>query len=124
MKNKVFSFINIIGLSFSVAFCLLLFFYIRHEQSYDSFHAGKDQLFRLEMTNIFNFENKQPDKKFFSFLTKNDDISYSIELPLVVAKDIQDAFRHLEWREARRRFVEIAEKYDLDEYGLPRRGTW
>jgi hypothetical protein len=25
---------------------------------------------------------------------------------------------------ARRRFAEIAEKYDLDEYGLPRRGTW
>ena len=39
-------------------------------------------------------------------------------------KDIQDAFRHLEWREARRRFAEIAEKYDLDAYGLPRRGTW
>jgi hypothetical protein len=39
-------------------------------------------------------------------------------------KDIQDAFRHLEWREARRRFAEITEKYDLDEYGLPRRGTW
>ena len=32
-------------------------------------------------------------------------------------KDIQDAFRHLEWREARRRLAEIAEKYDLDEYG-------
>jgi hypothetical protein len=39
-------------------------------------------------------------------------------------KDIQDAFRHLQWREARRRLAEIAEKYDLDEYGLPRRGTW
>jgi hypothetical protein len=25
---------------------------------------------------------------------------------------------------ARRRFAEITEKYDLDEYGLPRRGTW
>jgi hypothetical protein len=33
-------------------------------------------------------------------------------------KDIRDAFRHLEWREARRRFAEIAEKYDLDEYGF------
>src|SRR5467141_3990058 len=39
-------------------------------------------------------------------------------------KDIQDAFRHLEWREARRRFAEIAEKYDLDEHGLPLRGTY
>ena len=39
-------------------------------------------------------------------------------------QDIQDAFRHLQWREARRRLSEIAEKYDLDEYGLPRRGTW
>ena len=39
-------------------------------------------------------------------------------------QDIQDALRHLHWREARRRLTEIAEKYDLDEYGLPRRGTW
>jgi hypothetical protein len=39
-------------------------------------------------------------------------------------QDIQDALRHLQWREARRRLAEIAEKYDLDEYGLPRRGTW
>jgi len=35
LKHRTFSIINIIGLSFSVAFCLLLFFYIRHEQSYD-----------------------------------------------------------------------------------------
>jgi Helix-turn-helix domain len=27
--------------------------------------------------------------------------------------DIQDALRHLEWRQARRRLSEIAEKYDL-----------
>jgi hypothetical protein len=29
-----------------------------------------------------------------------------------------------QWREARRRLAEIAEKYDLDEHSLPRRGTW
>src|SRR5882757_5037762 len=96
MKNKVISFINIIGLSFSVAFCLLLFFYIRHEQSYDSFHTKKDRLFRLEMTNMWNFENKQPDKRFFSFLTKDDDVDYGIEFPLVSAKDMQDAFPEIE----------------------------
>ena len=46
-------------------------------------------------------------------------------LPVLAdSKTFRTLTRHLEWREARRRFVEIAEKYDLDEYGLPRRGTW
>ncbi|HTS43487.1 MAG TPA: ABC transporter permease, partial [Puia sp.] len=92
MKNKIFSFINIIGLSFSVAFCLLLFFYIRHEQSYDSFHAKKDRLFRLEMTTVRKRDDVQPKKSIFSFLTKNDDVENNVIFPLIVGPDMQSAF--------------------------------
>src|ERR1700712_3515368 len=42
IRNRTFSIINIVGLSFSVAFCLLLFFYIRKEQSYDNFSENKN----------------------------------------------------------------------------------
>ena len=31
--------INLLGLSVSVAFCALLFFHMRYEQSFDRFHA-------------------------------------------------------------------------------------
>ncbi|HMH33216.1 MAG TPA: ABC transporter permease [Puia sp.] len=91
-KNKVFSFINIIGLSFSVAFCLLLYFFIRQEQSYDAFHQKKDRLFRLEMTNPYTVDQPPEKKNFFSFITKNDDVSNNVTFPLVVGPDLQNAF--------------------------------
>lgn len=91
-KNKVFCLINIIGLSLSVSFCLLLFFYIRQEQSYDSFHVKKDRLFRLEMTNVWTIDQPKPEGKLLSFLTTNDDVVNTVIFPLVVGPDLQNAF--------------------------------
>src|SRR5215467_6473153 len=92
LKNKIFSFINILGLSFSVAFCLLLFFYIRYEQSFDKFHLKKNQLFRLEMTSMWQNPLEKKEKDFFSILTKDDDQKYDPIFPLVVATDMQNNF--------------------------------
>lgn len=94
MRNKAFSFINIIGLSVSVAFCLLLFMHIRYEQSFDTFHKKKNHLYRLEMTNLYNFGgiNKQPEKHLFSFLTKQDDADNQLIFPLVLGADLQNTF--------------------------------
>ena len=47
-KNKLFSVINILGLSVSMASCLLLFLYANKELSYDS-HHGKD-IYRITST--------------------------------------------------------------------------
>src|SRR5690242_10275261 len=91
-KNKAFSIINVTGLSVSVAFCLLLFFYIRYEESYDSFHSKKDHLFRLEMSNTFPSADTTKEKGVFSFLTKNDDVKNQLTFPLVVAANMQNAF--------------------------------
>ncbi len=94
LRNKAFSFINIIGLSFSVAFCLLLFMHIRFEQSFETFHQKKNHLFRLEMTSLYNLmdTNKQPEKHLLSFLTKQDDVNNQVVFPLVVAADLQNTF--------------------------------
>src|ERR1700712_405463 len=90
-KNRTFSIINIAGLSFSVAFCLLVFFYIRNEQSYDRFHTKRDRLFRMEMTN-FNHTGIPPTKNIFSFLTKDDDVANRLTFPLIVGPDMQKTF--------------------------------
>ncbi len=94
LRNKAFSFINIIGLSVSVAFCLLLFMHIRFEQSFDTFHKKKNHLFRLEMTNLYALADtaKQKETHFFSFLTKQDDVNNQLVFPLVVAPELQSAF--------------------------------
>jgi hypothetical protein len=41
MKNKVFSFINIIGLSIGMAACLLILQYVSFELSYDQFNEQR-----------------------------------------------------------------------------------
>jgi len=46
-KNKVFSFINIFGLSAGLACCMLIALYIYNETSYDHYHANADNIYQL-----------------------------------------------------------------------------
>lgn len=47
LRHKFFSFINILGLSCTIAFVLLTFLFIRKEQSFDQFHTNKNSVFRV-----------------------------------------------------------------------------
>lgn len=47
LKNKLFSLINIIGLSAGITAFLLIFLYVRYERSYDRFHQSSDRIYRL-----------------------------------------------------------------------------
>ncbi len=90
-KNKMFSLINIGGLSISVTFCILLFLHIRHEQSFDTFHVKKDRLFRLEMTNLWARSEDTPKEHFFSFLTKKHEIKNGLVFPMVTPTEMEKA---------------------------------
>ena len=46
-RNKVFSFINISGLSLGLACCMLIALYVKDEVSYDRFHEKKDRLYQM-----------------------------------------------------------------------------
>ena len=46
-KNKVFSFVNIIGLSLSMVACLLIYKYVSFEKSYDNYHTEVDKVYRV-----------------------------------------------------------------------------
>lgn len=46
-KNKVFSFINMMGLAIGMAGCLLILEYILFETSYDQFHTNGKQIYRV-----------------------------------------------------------------------------
>lgn len=47
-KNKVFSFINILGLALGMAACLVITQYVNFHTSFDSFHTNANNIFRLE----------------------------------------------------------------------------
>ncbi len=92
LRNRTLSVINLFGLSISVAFCLLLFYHIRWEQSFDTFHAKKDRLFRCEQT---SFGDKTvPGNKggLFAMLTRDYDTKNELVFPLVAGPDLQRNF--------------------------------
>ncbi|HLN53995.1 MAG TPA: ABC transporter permease [Lentimicrobium sp.] len=47
IKSKVFSLINILGLTIGITVCMMIFLYIMNEFSYDEFHTKKDRIFRV-----------------------------------------------------------------------------
>lgn len=46
-RNKIYSFINIAGLSLGLACSMLIILYVKDEVSYDRFHAGVGQIYRI-----------------------------------------------------------------------------
>ena len=57
-RNKVYSFINIIGLSLGLACSMLIILYVKDEVSYDRFHDGVSQIFRITSKSFDKKENK------------------------------------------------------------------
>src|SRR5215218_7411954 len=49
-NNKLFSFINVFGLSIGFTCCLLIALYVLHETSYDHHHKNADRLYQLATT--------------------------------------------------------------------------
>jgi hypothetical protein len=47
LKGKIYSFINIAGLSVAVAVCLMIGLYVHQEWSFDRFHTQTDRLYRV-----------------------------------------------------------------------------
>jgi len=52
-RQKLFSAINLMGLTVSIASTLLIYIYVRHELSYDRFHEHADRIYRVNQTFIW-----------------------------------------------------------------------
>jgi putative ABC transport system permease protein len=46
-KEKIYTFVNIMGLSIGMASAMLIFLFLRHETSYDSYHNKHPQIYRV-----------------------------------------------------------------------------
>ncbi|HEV7347729.1 ABC transporter permease [Telluribacter sp.] len=55
-KHKVYSFINLGGLTLAITCCLLLGMYVRHEWSFDRFHSKTDRLYRSWTREVYKGE--------------------------------------------------------------------
>ena len=97
LANKLYSAINIVGLGVASAFCILVYLYVKNEQSFDRFHHDQDQLFRVEQTKTPDPAiDKKPSGSIFSFLMKNEEQKNMITTPTEFAIDIQRNFAEVE----------------------------
>lgn len=53
LKNKLYSFINVIGLAVGLAACLLIFLFVRYETSYDSWMPNGKNIYRTNFVQYF-----------------------------------------------------------------------
>ena len=52
LKNKIYSIINIVGLSIGIAVFVLIFLFIAHEKSVDQFHVNRNRIFRVQQDRL------------------------------------------------------------------------
>ena len=78
-RQKLFSFINLLGLTVSMASTILIYLYVRQEFSYDRFHHDVDRIYRVNQTFIWGENNTN------QFSSTGPGVAYSIkeELPEV-----------------------------------------
>ena len=57
-RNKIYSFINITGLSLGLACSMLIILYVKDEVSYDRFHKEVNQIYRITSQSFDKKENK------------------------------------------------------------------
>jgi putative ABC transport system permease protein len=56
-KHRVYSLINILGLVIGISFSCMLYVYVSHELSFDTFHSKSDRIFR-----ILTIDQRDPEK--------------------------------------------------------------
>jgi hypothetical protein len=47
IRNKANTIINIIGLAISIACCIVVYIFIKHEKTFDGFHSKADRIYRV-----------------------------------------------------------------------------
>ncbi len=53
-RHKIFSFINLFGLSIAMAAVILIFLWVNNELSFDKFHENSENIFRVEENQYYN----------------------------------------------------------------------
>lgn len=96
LRKKLYSVINVTGLGVASAFCILVYWYMQYEKSFDSFHINNKQLFRLEVSHVFGSGKAKEKKNFFSFLSSNSGEQNMIETPVILAPELKKDFFEIE----------------------------
>lgn len=77
IKQRFRSLINILGLGFGIACCILIYIYTRMELSFNDFHENKRNIYRV----YYSFIEAAGDKRFSSFLPYGLSSGFAEKIP-------------------------------------------
>src|SRR6185437_12824927 len=60
-KHRLFSAVNVLGLTIGITCCLMIFLYVIHEFSYDRWQANGDRIYRAVRVNDVEANNEKKD---------------------------------------------------------------
>lgn len=92
-RRKLYTAINLIGLCVASAFCILVYWYVQHERSFDRFHKQAAQLYRVETADALAKEKKSTLSAFF---VQDAEQHNRIQTPPVLAGVLQKALPEIE----------------------------
>ncbi|MEO9870522.1 ABC transporter permease [Ekhidna sp.] len=85
-RNKLFSFINILGLTVGFFSSILIYLYVTNEMDYDNFHENGDQVYRINQTFIWGEDSPN------LFSATGPGVGYSIKQEIPEAKHVVRVF--------------------------------
>jgi putative ABC transport system permease protein len=91
-RNKIYTAVNIIGLGVSSAFIILVILYVRHAATIDKFSPQTKNIYRVELTDLFNAAVNKPQTGFLNDLLKTAAEKNQITTPVTLAGDLKKNF--------------------------------
>lgn len=85
-KQKVFSLINVFGLTVGITCCLMIFLFIRHETSFDNFHTNGKDIYRVVRQADLNGSGSVDD---IAYLAGAYSIALRNEFPDMIKKAVR-----------------------------------
>nr|WP_067061765.1 ABC transporter permease [Mucilaginibacter sp. L294] len=82
LRNKSYTFINIVGLGSGISICLMIFVLIQFHLSFDNFHAKKDRIYRM-LTEYHHADSK--DVFYGSGIARGIPQTFKTDLPEIEA---------------------------------------
>ncbi len=81
-RNKLFSVVNILGLTIGFFTSTLIYLYVEEELSYDKFHAKGDQVYRINQTFIWGEENQH------QFSSTGPGVAYALKAEIPEVQEV------------------------------------
>ncbi len=81
-RNKLFAFVNLLGLTVGFFSATLIFLYVSNELSYDTFHENGDNIYRINQTFIWGEDNPN------LFSSTGPGVGYAIMQEIPEAKEV------------------------------------